>query len=122
MLRLSIPVIHVSLSETAEEFYAGKLGFEKQFAYRPDETKSDPRYMGFVRDTAWIHVSSFPGDSVAGCAVYLVVDDVKTLYSEFRSKGVDISLEPTDQTWGNREMYVEDPDGNSIRFVQEGSP
>jgi catechol 2,3-dioxygenase-like lactoylglutathione lyase family enzyme len=36
------------------------------------------------------------------------------------SKGVPIDLEPTEQTRGNREMYVKDPDGNSIRFVREG--
>jgi hypothetical protein len=25
---------------------------------------------------------------------------------------------PLDQTWGTREFYVDDPDGNTIRFVQ----
>ena len=39
---------------------------------------------------------------------------------DMRRKGVPIDLRPTDQTWGNREMYVKDPDGNSIRFVREG--
>lgn len=29
-----------------------------------------------------------------------------------------IDTGPVDQPWGNREMYVKDPDGNSIRFVQ----
>jgi catechol 2,3-dioxygenase-like lactoylglutathione lyase family enzyme len=32
-------------------------------------------------------------------------------------RGVPIELPPTDQTWGNREMYVNDPDGNSLRFI-----
>ena len=46
-------------------------------------------------------------------------DDVDTLHAEFVKRGVRISLEPTDQTWGNREMYVEDPEGNKIRFTRE---
>jgi hypothetical protein len=27
-------------------------------------------------------------------------------------------MPPTDQTWGNREMYVRDPDNNKIAFLQ----
>jgi uncharacterized glyoxalase superfamily protein PhnB len=34
---------------------------------------------------------------------------------------VAVDLPPTDQTWGNREMYVKDPDGNAIRFVRQGT-
>jgi hypothetical protein len=31
---------------------------------------------------------------------------------------VPVDAGPTDQTWGSREMYVKDEDGNSVRFVQ----
>jgi uncharacterized glyoxalase superfamily protein PhnB len=51
--------------------------------------------------------------------VFLVVEDVDALHTELVAKGVQIDLEPTDQSWGNREMYVKDTDGNSIRFVRE---
>jgi len=46
-----------------------------------------------------------------------IVDDLDALHEEFCHKGLRIDLEPTDQSWGNREMYLEDADGNSIRFV-----
>jgi catechol 2,3-dioxygenase-like lactoylglutathione lyase family enzyme len=59
------------------------------------------------------------GDGVSGGVVYLVVDDVDALHAELVVKGVPIDLRPTDQTWGNREMYVKDPDGSNIRFVRE---
>ena len=42
MFKIAIPVIHVSDSATAEEFYCKRLGFSLLFSYRPDETKSDP--------------------------------------------------------------------------------
>jgi hypothetical protein len=29
---------------------------------------------------------------------------------------------PVDQTWGTREFYVDDPDGNTLRFVQHSDP
>ncbi|GJM43171.1 MAG: hypothetical protein DHS20C21_00130 [Gemmatimonadota bacterium] len=120
MLKHAIPVIHCTSSARAEQFYCRLLGFDRRFAYRPQESLPDPCYLGLLRDGAAIHVSSFPGDGAVGSAVYVVVDDVDTLYKELAGRGVQISLEPTDQTWGNREMYVDDPDGNSVRFVQEG--
>jgi uncharacterized glyoxalase superfamily protein PhnB len=121
VFKLAIPVLHVSSSVEAEEFYCRSLGFSRHFAYRFDEAKPDPCYMGFTRDDAWLHVSSFSGDGISGGVVYLLVDDVDNLYEEFQVKGVGVDLKPTDQTWGNREMYVKDPDGNSIRFVRQGA-
>lgn len=73
--------------------------------------------MGISSDGVWLHVSSFPGDGVAGGVVGLIVDDVDALHEELVARGVPIALAPIDQTWGNREMYVRDPDGNSIRFI-----
>ena len=119
MFRFAIPVLHVSSSSAAEEFYCGRLGFRREFAYRPGGTKADPCYMGLARDGAWLHLSSFAGDGVAGGVVYLAVDDVDALHEELIAKGVPIDTGPVDQTWGNRELYVRDGDRNSIRFIQE---
>ena len=119
MVRSAIPVLHVTSSRDAQAFYCGKLGFTPQFAYRPDAAAPDPCYLGIVRDGVQLHLSSFPGDGVAGSAAYLLVEDVDALYAEFTARGVRIELTPTDQTWGNREMYVRDPDGNSLRFAVE---
>ncbi|HZM27564.1 MAG TPA: VOC family protein [Gemmatimonadales bacterium] len=117
MLRLAIPVLHVSSSMAAERFYCVGLGFLQRFAYRPDDGHADPCYMGLIRDGVLLHLSSFPGDGVAGGVANFIVDDLDALHEEFRRKGLRIELEPTDQSWGNREMYLEDADGNSIRFV-----
>lgn len=116
MLKQAIPVLHVTDSAKAEAFYE-RMGFRREFAYRPSAA-SDPCYMGLARDDARLHLSSFAGDSVPGCAVYLTVDDVDVLYAELRRCDIAIELSPTDQTWGNREMYVRDEDKNSLRFIQ----
>ncbi|MGI8835078.1 MAG: glyoxalase superfamily protein [Pyrinomonadaceae bacterium] len=120
IFKVAIPVLHVRGAAAAEEFYCKRLGFRKTFAYRFDEAQPDPCYMGLIRDGVELHVSSFAGDAVPGGVVFLVVDDVDTLHAELNAKGVAIDLKPTDQSWGNREMYVRDPDGNSIRFVHGG--
>ncbi len=119
MIKLAIPVIQVTSSAAAEQFYSDLLGFNLQFATPADRNKPDPCYMGFSRDEVMIHVSSFPGDGVSGGVALLLVEDVDRLYAEFLAKGVPVAMAPTDQTWGNREMYVRDPDNNSVRFVQQ---
>jgi uncharacterized glyoxalase superfamily protein PhnB len=117
VFKSAIPVLHVSSSAAAENFYCGGLGFRRTFAYRIDDAQTDPCYMGLTRDAVTLHVSSFSGDAVSGGVVFLFVDDVDALHLELVAKGIPISLPPTDQSWGNREMYLKDPDGNSIRFV-----
>lgn len=117
MIRFAIPVLHVSDSDSAERFYCDRLGFSKNFDYRPFGTRG-PRYMGLVKDGARLHLSSFSGDGIAGNAVVIVVTNVDALYEEYRNKGVKIDLPPTDQSWGNREMYIHDADQNSLRFTQ----
>jgi uncharacterized glyoxalase superfamily protein PhnB len=118
VFKQAIPVLHVTNSLAAEEFYCRRLGFHTDFANRGDA--ADPCYMGVSRDDAQIHLSSFPGDGRTGGVVFVTVDDVDALYADLRRAGVPIALEPTDQTWGNREMYVRDPDGNCMRFIQSG--
>jgi uncharacterized glyoxalase superfamily protein PhnB len=118
MFNRAIPVLHVSRSAAAEEFYCHWLGFRKTFAYRFDEAQPDPCYIGVERDGVTLHLSSFSGDGAFGGVVFLEVDDVDALHAELVANGVSIALKPTDQSWGNREMYVEDPDGNSLRFVK----
>ncbi len=118
MFKRAIPVLHVSSSAKAEDFYCTRLGFRLDFACRFDDARPDPCYMGFTRDGASLHVSSFSGDGVSGGVVYLLVDDVDVLRAELVAKDVAIDTGPIDQTWGNREMYVKDSDGNCIRFVQ----
>jgi len=117
VIKLAIPLLHVSNAAAGEDFYCNRLGFQQGFAHRADEARPDPCYMGVSRDGVWLHLSSFSGDSVPGGVVNLVVEDVDALHAEFVAKGVPIAVEPVDQTWGTREMYVKDADGNCVRFM-----
>jgi uncharacterized glyoxalase superfamily protein PhnB len=121
MIKVAVPLLHVSNAAAALQFYCDRLGFRLQFQHRPDGVEADPCYMGVSRDAVWMNLSSFSGDGVAGGVVNLMVDDVDKLHQEFVAKGVRIDLEPTDQTWGSREMYVKDADGNCLRFIDDRS-
>ena len=118
MFKEAIPILGVSSSEIAEEFYCGRLGFRRLYAYRPDATRLDPCYMGVGRDAVHIVVSSFEGDGPPGSRnVQIYVENAKAIYEEFRQASVSVG-EIFDQTWDNIEFSFEDPDGNSIIIAQ----
>ena len=116
MLKPAIPVLHMTNADATEEFYCRLLGFRLEFQVPASETKRDPCYMGVSRDGAVIYLSGHSGDGVVGGVVYFLSDDVDALHAEFVARNVRIHIAPVDQTWGMRELYVHDPDGNSIRF------
>ena len=117
MIKIAIPLLHISDPVRAENFYCKQLGFTKTFAYLPFGNNG-PCYIGLVRDGVTIHLSSFSGDGTPANTAVLIVDHVDSLYDEFISRGVQVDLLPTDQNWGNREMYIKDADNNSLRFTQ----
>ena len=118
MFKAVIPVFHVSDSAAALKFYCDQLGFRHEFSHRAIEAQPEPCYSGISRDGIWIHLSSFSGDAVPGGVANIAVDNVDALQVEFVAKGVPIDVEPVDQTWGTREMYVKDAAGNCLRFQQ----
>jgi uncharacterized glyoxalase superfamily protein PhnB len=99
-------------------FYTQTLDFELE-----DPSDTSP-VIDLVHGDARIQLSTMRGDSVFGCAVNVQVDDVDTLFRKYVARGLDISGRegspvhqgPLDQTWGMREFYVTDPDGNTLRF------
>jgi catechol 2,3-dioxygenase-like lactoylglutathione lyase family enzyme len=116
VIKVAVPVLHVAGAEARKEFYCNKLGFRLEFAHRGDSALAGPCYMGMYLDGVWIHLSSFSRDGVAGGVVTFLVDSVDTLHAEFVSQGVAIHVEPIDQSWSMREMYVKDADRNCLRF------
>lgn len=115
------PVLRVESMDRALAHYCEKLGFHKAWEYQPDPERRDPAYAGLERDGWRLHVSSFPGDGVFGTRVALFVADLDDLARELTARGMDLGQGVMDQTWGNRELYLDDPDGNQLRFTQTES-
>ena len=100
MLKLAIPLLHVTNTAAAEQFYCNRLGFRREFAHRADQAERDPGYLGVSRDGVWMHLSSFSGDGVSGGVVNFLVDSVDALHAELVKKGVPIAVEPVNQARG----------------------
>lgn len=66
-------------------------------------------------------------DGTPRIPVNVVVDeDIDALFDTFISRGLvtpgnpnsPVHEGPLDQTWGSREFYINDPDGNTLRFCR----
>ncbi len=60
-------------------------------------------------------VGRFVGTSIA-------VDDIQAVYQSLRSKGVEFTGQPEQQSWGGTLAHFKDPDGNIITLLgKEGT-
>jgi len=106
-------------------FYTGVLDFKRVDG---DDTLDDPSFSVLVRDGDRVFLSSHRGDGTFGQAIAVLTDDVDALFRKFRMRGLQtpgnpeapeaVHEGPIDQSWGTREFYVDDPDGNTLRFTQ----
>lgn len=120
MFNIALPVLGVARSAASEEFYCARLGFQPLYAYRVDPERADPCWLGVIRDGAHLVLSSFPGDGPpGGRVVQIYVQDAAAVHREFREAGVPVSDDLLDQSWGNLEFNVDDPDGNKIIIAQD---
>ena len=102
-----MPVFRVADARQASSWYA-RLGFvvegEHQF-------ESDfPLYVFLRRGDCSLHLSEHLGDATPNSLVYLYVDDLEAIATEF-------SAEIIEQPWA-REVHLSDPDGNRLRIGQ----
>jgi catechol 2,3-dioxygenase-like lactoylglutathione lyase family enzyme len=107
--------------ERSLAFYTGVLGFEIE---DPESKPTDP-VINLTNGRIAIQLST--GEGYFGNPINVWVEDVDTLFKQYIERGLDTSGKenspvhqgPLDQTWGMREFYVTDPDGNTMRFGRE---
>ncbi|MFN2566394.1 MAG: bleomycin resistance protein [Gemmatimonadaceae bacterium] len=120
-----IPTVRCRSMRTSLAFYTGVLDFERVDG---DERLGDPSFSVLSRGGDQLFLSSHGGDGTFGQAIVIMTDNVDAVFRKFRERGlhtpgnadapVEVHEGPIDQTWGTREFYVEDPDGNTLRFTQ----
>jgi catechol 2,3-dioxygenase-like lactoylglutathione lyase family enzyme len=123
-----IPTVRCSNLRRSTAFYTEVLDF--QHVDRDDDL-TDPAFCALSREGSLLFLSSHRGDGVFGQAVVVTTDDVDGLFRTFRARGLrtpgdpamprHVHEGPIDQSWGTREFYVDDPDGNTLRFMQSGA-
>jgi len=112
---------------TSLAIYTGVLDFERVGA---DDDLADPSFCVLSRNGDRLLLSSHGGDGEFGQVIVVTTDDVDAVFRKFRKRGLStpgnadapekVHEGPIDQSWGTREFYVDDPDGNTLRFIQNG--
>lgn len=120
-----IPTVRCRNMRKSLEFYRDILGFAR---IGGDDGLEDPSFSVLSRDGDRLFLSSHGGDGTFGQAIAIETDNVDEVFQALRARGLRTPGEPEapqhvhegpiDQTWGPREFYVDDPDGNTLRFVQ----
>lgn len=120
-----IPTLRCSSMRKSIAFYTEILDFERVDG---DDELTDPSFSVLAREGSHLFLSSHRGDGAFGGVVAITTNDIDALFRTFRARGLrtpgnpeapqHVHEGPIDQTWGTREFYVEDPDGNTLRFTQ----
>ena len=114
----AIPIIRCRSMRESLSFYTRILDFKIKYA----GASSDDPVVTIMNGAAELQLSI--GDGVFGTPINIRVDDIDGLFRKYISRGLDTSAKkespvhqgPLDQTWGTREFYVNDPNGNTLRF------
>ena len=112
-----IPVFKCGNMHSSLAFYTEVLDFEIKYP----GTTADESLVTIQKGDAEIQLCTFDG-SIS--TVNVRIDNPDELFNKFISRGLDVSNKegspvhrgPLNQTWGMREFYVTDADGNTLRY------
>lgn len=118
-----IPTVRCSNMARSLAFYTSVLGFQ---VFDGDADLTDPSFCTLSLDGDRLYLSSHRGDGTYGQAIVIQTADVDATAATMRQRGLPptrrsdspVHTAPVNQTWGTREFYVDDPDGNTLRFIQ----
>lgn len=118
-----IPLFKCRNLKDAIDFYTGVLDFKLKY---PDTLANNWGGADLVNEDAELQLTTYESDSLYGSVVNVWVDDVDSRFAKYLERGLDISHKkdspvhqgPLNQTWGTREFYVTDSDGNTLRFCK----
>jgi hypothetical protein len=117
-----VPIFRCRSMKHALLFYTEILDFK----IKEEGASADDWVVALINGDAELLLTSLEGDQKMGIAANVIVEEVDLLFEKYRSRGLDTSKKkespvhqgPIDQSWGNREFYVTDDDGNTLRFVK----
>jgi uncharacterized glyoxalase superfamily protein PhnB len=118
-ISMAAPQFLVDRLDEALTFYEQRLGFACDFVY-------EDFYASVSRDGAVIHLKCAPKTqadrahrkSGEHLDAFLAVSGVSQLHEEFTRRGASIIQPLQERPWGQRDFYVQDPDGYILCFSE----
>jgi catechol 2,3-dioxygenase-like lactoylglutathione lyase family enzyme len=118
-----IPTFIVRDMGEAIAFHTRVLDFQLAFVLNEE----GPFYAVLTRERDELHLALHAGGGPCGHGSAIVVcEDVDALFAGFLARGLKVPPRPDspvhegplDQTWGAREVYIDDPSGNTLCYQQ----
>jgi catechol 2,3-dioxygenase-like lactoylglutathione lyase family enzyme len=116
-----VPLFKVSNIQKAINFYTNILDFE--LTDPKDSIESSVVDLGH-NGVLEIQITTHESEILFGSVVNVWVENVDLLFEKYKNRGLvgksesQVHQSPIDQTWGRREFYATDSDGNTLRFMQ----
>ena len=114
-LKCAIPQLPTGDIEKTANFCETKLGFEVWEKY-PEQ-----KHLIVGRGNVELHFWQADSEETAKelgsqSSCYIRVKDIEVLFSELKENKAPFRYELTNRPWGMKEMQIDDPYGNAIRF------
>jgi len=117
-----IPLFRCSNMKAALDFYTRTLDFE----LAESGASANDWVVLLKNGDAELMLTVLAGDQKIGIAANVVVTGIDQLFAKYKQRGLDTSGKkespvhqgPLDQSWGTREFYITDADGNTLRLIQ----
>jgi uncharacterized glyoxalase superfamily protein PhnB len=113
-LEPAIPQLPSGDINKTEAFYNQTLGFETVVKYLDHNHLVVKR--GNCEIQFWGTNEKQARELGEDSSCYIRTDQVSSLFVEFKEKNAPFKYELDDQPWGMKEMQIDDPYGNAIRF------
>ncbi len=120
---MPIPILAVRDLPEAIAFYTRVLDFAVTFSW-PEE---QPCHAGLRRGADELHLNlAREGGRHGRSSTIILCEDVDAVFADFVARGFrppvrpesPVHEGPLEQTWGCREVYIDDPSGNTLVFQQ----
>ena len=121
----AVLVLPVGDMKQARAWYANTLDFET--VYLHDDPVEDPEgnYAILRRDGAEVHLildeppREHPWTTAGTGYLFLIVRGVDAVYHQVRAKGVTVTRDIRQESWGARAFQLTDPSGNLILVAED---
>jgi uncharacterized glyoxalase superfamily protein PhnB len=121
----AVLVLPVDDMRRARGWYAAALDFETVYLHCDPAEDPDGNYAILRREGAEVHLildeppREHPWTTAGTGYLFLIVRGVDALYEQVRGRGVVVTREIEEQSWGARAFQLTDPSGNLILVAED---